>query len=192
MERKVVQFQILPAKGKLYIIDNQEGLGYDCTIYDSMIVYLFEDGTIVCNPLGSWRDLDYCDYGGFFIEHADAINVEFLVKGLMNYDHLTYEEACKSVYDYIIKSGIEYSDDTLKKLNIKVGEQTGKVIVRKCYNTIDLGLMTMTENALLNVGFTDTDIILENIASIKHKYIKGIGEKGKQEIFKALKDRNLL
>lgn len=192
MEEKVIQFQILPAKGKLYIIDNQEGLGFDCTIYDSMIVYLFEDGTIKCNPLYSWNDLDYGGYAGFFIESADSINIEYLVKGFMNYNHLTHEEACKSVYDYIIKSGIKYSDDTLKKLNIKISKQTGDVAVRKCYNVTDLGLSTLTRNALLDSGFTDTDFILENIRCIYRKELRNLGEKGKNEILSALKERNLL
>lgn len=115
MERKVIQFQILPAKGKLWRFNT--GLGcYDIAYSESMIIYLFSDGTLQCEPAYSFDNLYPMDNleGSHFISYlrTNDFDLDYIKE---NWD-CTLEEAKEQIRELIEVSGIRCSDEVLGML----------------------------------------------------------------------------
>lgn len=111
MERKVIQFQILPAKGKLWRYDDGFG-NYNVGYWENMIVYLFSDGTFQCEPLYFFDCIEPAD-------ETDGHFISYLKKGDFDLEYIqresdcTLEEAKEEVLRYIELSGIKCSDEVM-------------------------------------------------------------------------------
>lgn len=114
MERKVIQFQILSAKGKLWKYNDGFG-NYSFGYWENMIVFLFSDGTFQCEPVFDLNDLEPLDKSeGFFIEYLHRY--DFDLQDIQNADECSLDEAKKLLLGLIKMSGIKCSDEVLEML----------------------------------------------------------------------------
>lgn len=114
MERKVVQFQILPAKGKLWKYQNKYG-SYDVGYWENMIVYLFSDGELQCEPVFYFYNLEPMDeLDGYFIDYLTKY--DFKLEHIQQDYDCTLEKAKEQIRELIKVSGIRCSDEVLEML----------------------------------------------------------------------------
>lgn len=115
MKTKVVQFQVLSAKGKLWKFENEIG-GYSFSYIENMIIYLFNNGEMQCDPLFDYRDLEPLEDEGYFIDVLESC--DFDLENIMKMDECNLEDAKKQMLELIKQSGIRCTDAALKKLEI--------------------------------------------------------------------------